>query len=178
MLHRFLDHEKRAEYVNIELAVDIFDRLHAINAGIVDEDVDRAKRVGRLPEQGLNVTFDRDIRPWHADGHSRSTSVSACRTGRTSCSSAGQTRHGDRRSGCRSRWRATSLLMPTRRRRRASCCLVPALQCAWRQHGRQWIGLYGTWRAANQGYTSVSVCVPRGVLMQAIVEAMFVAFAA
>ena len=29
-------------------------------------------------------------------------------------------------------------------------------------------------RAANQGYTSVSVPVPRGVLMQAIVEAVFV----
>ena len=58
----------------------------------------------------------------------------------------------------------------------ATCVLlpVPALQRAWRQHGRQWIGLYGTRRAANQGYTSVSVPVPRGVLMQAIVEAMFV----
>jgi hypothetical protein len=58
----------------------------------------------------------------------------------------------------------------------ATCVLlpVPSLQRAWRQHGRQWIGLYGTRRAANQGYTSVSVPVPRGVLMQAIVEAMFV----
>ena len=58
----------------------------------------------------------------------------------------------------------------------ATCVLlpVPALQRAWRQHGRQWIGLYGTRRAANEGYTSVSVPVPRGVLMQAIVEAMFV----
>ncbi len=58
----------------------------------------------------------------------------------------------------------------------ATCVLlpVPALQRAWRQHGRQWIGLYGQRRAANQGYTSVSVPVPRGVLMQAIVEAMFV----
>lgn len=51
---------------------------------------------------------------------------------------------------------------------------VPALQRAWRQHGRQWIGLYGQRRARNPGYTSVSVPVPRGVLMQAIVEAMFV----
>lgn len=58
----------------------------------------------------------------------------------------------------------------------ATCVLlpVPALQRAWRQHGRQWIGLYGQRRAQNQGYTSVSVPVPRGVLMQAIVEAMFV----
>jgi hypothetical protein len=51
---------------------------------------------------------------------------------------------------------------------------VPALQRAWRQHGRQWAGLYGVRRALNAGYTSVSVPVPRGVLMQAIVEAMFV----
>lgn len=58
----------------------------------------------------------------------------------------------------------------------ATCVLlpVPALQRAWRQHGRQWIGLYGQRRAVNQGYTSVSVPMPRGVLMQAIVEAMFV----
>jgi hypothetical protein len=58
----------------------------------------------------------------------------------------------------------------------ATCVLlpVPALQRAWRQHGRQWIGLYGQRRAENRGYTSVSVPVPRGVLMQAIVEAMFV----
>lgn len=58
----------------------------------------------------------------------------------------------------------------------ATCVLlpVPALQRAWRQHGRSWIGLYGQRRAENPGYTSVSVPVPRGVLMQAIVEAMFV----
>ena len=58
----------------------------------------------------------------------------------------------------------------------ATCVLlpVPALQRAWRQHGRQWIGLYGQRRAQNEGYTTVSVPVPRGVLMQAIVEAMFV----
>jgi hypothetical protein len=58
----------------------------------------------------------------------------------------------------------------------ATCALlpVPALQRAWRQHGRQWVGLYGQRRAVNPGYTSVSVPVPRGVLMQAIVEAMFV----
>ncbi len=57
-----------------------------------------------------------------------------------------------------------------------TCVLLPvaALQRAWRQHGRQWVGLYGQRRARNAGYTSVSVPVPRGVLMQAIVEAMFV----
>lgn len=58
----------------------------------------------------------------------------------------------------------------------ATCVLlpVPALQRAWRQHGRQWIGLYGQRRAKNRCYTTVNVPVPRGVLMQAIVEAMFV----
>lgn len=58
----------------------------------------------------------------------------------------------------------------------ATCVLlpVPALQRAWRQHGRSWIGLYGQRRAESRNYTSVSVPVPRGVLMQAIVEAMFV----
>lgn len=58
----------------------------------------------------------------------------------------------------------------------ATCVLlpVPALQRAWRQHGRQWAGLYGQRRANNSGYTTVNVPVPRGVLMQAIVEAMFV----
>lgn len=57
----------------------------------------------------------------------------------------------------------TCLLMP-----------VPALQRARRQHGRQWISMYGTRLAYNPGYVSVGVPVPRGVLMQAIVEAMFV----
>lgn len=51
---------------------------------------------------------------------------------------------------------------------------VPALQRAWRQHGRQWIRIYGTRLAHNPGYVSVCVPVPRGVLMQALVEAMFV----
>lgn len=58
----------------------------------------------------------------------------------------------------------------------ATCLLlpVPALQRAWRQHGRSWIGLYGQRRAENNGYTSIGVPVPRGVLMQAIIQAMFV----
>jgi hypothetical protein len=56
------------------------------------------------------------------------------------------------------------------------CFLLPVvpLQRAWRQHGRTWLQLYGTRRAQNPGYVSVNVPVPRGVLMQAIVEAMFV----
>ena len=56
------------------------------------------------------------------------------------------------------------------------CYLLPVapLQRAWRQHGRQWIKRYGQRRAQNPGYVSVSVPVPRAVLMRAIVEAMVV----
>lgn len=56
------------------------------------------------------------------------------------------------------------------------CFLLPVvpLQRAWRQHGRKWIGLYGQRRARNPGYMSVSVPVPRAVLVQAIAEAMMV----
>jgi len=58
-----------------------------------------------------------------------------------------------------------------------TCYLLPVapLQRAWRQRGRQWIVTYGTRRARNPGYVSVSVPVPIDVLMQAIVDAMFVA---
>lgn len=54
------------------------------------------------------------------------------------------------------------------------CFLLPVvpLQRAWRQKGRDWIKLYGVRRAANPGYTSCNVPVPRAVLMQAIMEAM------
>lgn len=56
------------------------------------------------------------------------------------------------------------------------CFLMPVvpLQRAWRQQGRDWIERYGQRRARNPGYVSVSVPVPRGVVMQAIVEAMCV----
>lgn len=56
------------------------------------------------------------------------------------------------------------------------CYLLPVapLQRAWRQHGRQWIKEYGQRRAQNLGYVSVSVPVPRAVLMWAIVDAMMV----
>lgn len=45
-----------------------------------------------------------------------------------------------------------------------------------RRRTRRWVRAnnVGQRRAQNAGYTSVSVPVPRGVLMQAIVEAMFV----
>jgi hypothetical protein len=49
---------------------------------------------------------------------------------------------------------------------------VPALQRAWSQHEAEWIGRYGTRRARNAGYVSVSVPVPRRVLMQAIADAL------
>jgi hypothetical protein len=57
------------------------------------------------------------------------------------------------------------------------CYLLPVvpLQRAWRQHGRLWIREYGQRRAQNPGYVSVSVPVPRAVLMWAIVDAMVVA---
>lgn len=51
---------------------------------------------------------------------------------------------------------------------------VPALQRAWRQHGREWIERYGTRRALNPGYVTVSVPVPRDVLLRAIAEALIV----
>ena len=56
------------------------------------------------------------------------------------------------------------------------CYLLPVvpLQRAWRQQGREWLSQFGTRRAHNPGYVTVGVPVPRGVLMQAIVEAMFV----
>lgn len=56
------------------------------------------------------------------------------------------------------------------------CFLLPVvpLQRAWRQNGREWIKRYGVRRAHNPGYVSCSVPVPRGVLMQAIVDAMMV----
>ncbi|SFR97741.1 hypothetical protein [Sphingomonas jatrophae] len=52
---------------------------------------------------------------------------------------------------------------------------VPALQRAWRMNGRAWIKEYGQRRAQNSGYVSVSVPVPRAVLMWALVDAMVVA---
>ena len=51
---------------------------------------------------------------------------------------------------------------------------VPALQRAWRQHGREWIERYGVRRAINPGYVSASVPVPRDVLLQAIAAALIV----
>ena len=49
---------------------------------------------------------------------------------------------------------------------------VPALQRAWRMHGRAWIERYGVRRALNFGYITASVPVPRGELMRAIADAL------
>ena len=51
---------------------------------------------------------------------------------------------------------------------------VPALQRAWRQHGREWVERFGQRRALNPGYVSVGVPVPRPILMWAIAEAMMI----
>lgn len=53
---------------------------------------------------------------------------------------------------------------------------VPALQRAWRHHGREWLQLYGTRRAYNHGWVSVGVPVPKDVLLQAMAEAMIVSW--
>ena len=59
------------------------------------------------------------------------------------------------------------------------CYLLPVapLQRAWRQHGKEWIRRYGTRRAQNVGYVSVSVPVPKDVLMRAIAMAMIISSA-
>ncbi len=56
------------------------------------------------------------------------------------------------------------------------CYLLPvvALQRAWPQHGKEWIRRYGTRWALNVGYVSVSVPVPKDVLMTVIADAMIV----
>ena len=54
------------------------------------------------------------------------------------------------------------------------CYLLPVmpLQRACRQYGREWIKEYGQRRAQNPGYVSVSVPLPKTVLMWAIVDVM------
>lgn len=54
------------------------------------------------------------------------------------------------------------------------CYLLPVLplQRAWRDNGGRWAARYGVIRARNSGYCSVSVPVPRDVLLRAIVEAL------
>lgn len=46
------------------------------------------------------------------------------------------------------------------------------LQRAWRMQGRQWAKSFGEIRAQNDGYVTVSVPVPRAVLLTAMADAM------
>jgi hypothetical protein len=58
------------------------------------------------------------------------------------------------------------------------CYLLPvnALQRAWSQHGKFWIGQHWTAKAKNRGYTTHSVCVPVKTVMRSISTAMFTRF--
>ena len=62
----------------------------------------------------------------------------------------------------------------------ATCYLFPTLtlQRAWQVYGRDWIGAYPEIRAYNEGWTTVSVAVPREVLLQALANATMVRWAA
>ena len=59
------------------------------------------------------------------------------------------------------------------------CYLLPTLllQRAWRQFGRDWIRDYPEVRAQNKYYVTVSIAVPRDVLLDAIRECIIVPFA-
>jgi hypothetical protein len=56
------------------------------------------------------------------------------------------------------------------------CYLLPVapLQRAWRQHGREWIQIYGQRRAKNVGYLSTSTPVPIAELLRSMAEAMLI----
>lgn len=58
----------------------------------------------------------------------------------------------------------------------ATCYLLPVLtlQRAWRLHGRTWLARYPEARARNRSYVTVSICVPRQVLLAALADAMTV----
>lgn len=62
----------------------------------------------------------------------------------------------------------------------ATCYLLPTetLQRAWRLHGKEWAARYPEIRAQNRGYVTVSIAVPRAVLLQALSDAMTVRWAA
>lgn len=59
------------------------------------------------------------------------------------------------------------------------CYLLPILllQRAWREFGREWARDYPEVRAQNKGYVTVSVAVPRAVVLDAIRERIVVPFA-
>lgn len=55
-----------------------------------------------------------------------------------------------------------------------TCYLLPylPLRLAWLAHGREWVEKYREVRANNDGYVTVSVAVPRDVVLAAMTEAM------
>jgi hypothetical protein len=55
---------------------------------------------------------------------------------------------------------------------------VPPLQRAWRLFGRHWIASYKEVRAQNRGYVTVSIAIPKPVLLRALGEAMTIHWAA
>jgi len=61
-----------------------------------------------------------------------------------------------------------------------TCYLLPTLtlQRAWRIYGRDWAKAYGTVRAKNKHYDTVSVPVPRDILLAALSEAMCIKWGA
>jgi hypothetical protein len=56
------------------------------------------------------------------------------------------------------------------------CYLLPIhpLQRAWRLHGALWVKQYGTKKAPNKGWWTLSCPVPIPILMRKISEAMFI----
>jgi hypothetical protein len=60
------------------------------------------------------------------------------------------------------------------------CYLLPTLllQHAWRNFGRKWIAEYQEIRAQNNGYVTVSIAVPREIVLDAIREVIVVPFEA
>lgn len=60
-----------------------------------------------------------------------------------------------------------------------TCLLLPfhQLRLAWQQHRREWVNQYQIVRADNGRYVTVSVAVPKDVLMRRIGEAMSISWA-
>lgn len=58
------------------------------------------------------------------------------------------------------------------------CYLLPTLllQRAWREFGKQWVTSYKEVRAQNKGYVTVSVAVPKDIVLDAIREVIVVSF--
>ncbi len=59
-----------------------------------------------------------------------------------------------------------------------TCYLLPfsTLRSAWRKHCKDWVSRYDRVEAVNQGYRTVSVAVPRGVLLASLTDAMTVSW--